>query len=57
MKRTPEDRERFRRLLEENEAARREFQTLLDRVEARMRARREGRGWVARLLGGRAATR
>ncbi len=57
MKRTPEDRERFRRLLEENEAARREFQALLDRVEARMHARRQGRGWVPRLLGGRTATR
>lgn len=57
MKRMPEDRERFRRLLEENEAARREFQALLDRVEARMRERREGRGWVARLLGARAPMR
>ena len=53
MSRTPEERERFRRLLEENAAVRRELQATLDRVEARVqerRARRARGGWLKRLF-------
>lgn len=57
MKRTPEERERLRRLLEENESARRDLQALLDQVETRIRARREERSWIGRVLGQRAASR
>jgi hypothetical protein len=51
-KRTPEERERIRRLLEESEAARRQMQEILDRVEARMQERqaRHERGLVRRLF-------
>jgi hypothetical protein len=38
---TPEERERIRRHGEQNREARRKLQEALDRVEARMRARRE----------------
>ena len=53
MSRTPKERERFRRVLEENAAARRELQATLERVEARLqerRARRAGGGWLRRLF-------
>jgi hypothetical protein len=40
---TPEDRDRRRRLIEEGEAARRQMQEILDRVEARMRERQARR--------------
>lgn len=51
-KRSPEDRERYRRLIQESEAARRQMQEILDRVEARMqeRAARRERGFLRRLL-------
>jgi hypothetical protein len=52
MSRTPEDRERFRRVLEENAAAREEMQAIIDRVRARRlerRVRRERGGWLRRL--------
>jgi len=45
-KRTPEDRERWRRLKEEGAAARANMQMTLDRIDARLRAeenRREQR--------------
>jgi hypothetical protein len=42
-KRTPEDREELRRLLEEGREARRKMQEILDRVEARRQARIEER--------------
>ena len=42
-KRTPEDRERIRRLIEDGEAARRQMQEILDRVEARMQERQARR--------------
>ena len=42
-KRTPEDRERIRRLIEDGEAARRQMQEILDRVEARMHERQARR--------------
>jgi len=38
-KRSPEDKERRRRLIEESEAARRQMQEILDRVETRRRDR------------------
>jgi hypothetical protein len=40
-KRSPEEREELRRLLERGREARREMQAILDWVEARMRARGE----------------
>lgn len=55
MGRTPEDRDRFRRHLEESAAARRELQATLDRVHARIeerRARRARGGWLRRLFNG-----
>jgi hypothetical protein len=59
-KRTPEERERHRRLLEQSEAARRNMQEIIDRVEARRQAEleRRARRWsrMRRLLRlGRAA--
>ena len=49
---TPEDRDRFRRHREEGEAARRQMQEILDRVEARMQERqaRRERSLLRRLL-------
>lgn len=50
---TPDDRERYRRLMEEGEAARRYMQEILDRVEANRLARiaRDERpGLLRRLL-------
>jgi hypothetical protein len=44
---TPEDRDRFRRLAEQGEAARRQMQEILDRVEAR---RLEREAWQQRSL-------
>jgi len=38
-KRSPEDKERIRRIIEEGEAARRNMQEIIDRVEARMQER------------------
>jgi hypothetical protein len=58
-KRTPEERDEFRRRMEENAAARREMQEIIDRVDARIQARRERmeRGsWLRRLLSARRAT-
>jgi hypothetical protein len=51
-KRSPEDRERLRRLLEEGEAARRQMREIIDRVDARMqeRAARRERGLLRRLF-------
>ena len=51
-KRSPEDRERIQRLIEEGQAARRQMQEIIDRVEARMqeRAARNERGLLRRLL-------
>jgi hypothetical protein len=40
-KRTPEEREEFRRLIERGREARRKMQEILDWVEARQRARGE----------------
>ena len=39
----PEDRDRHRRLIEDGEAARRQMQEILDRVEARMQERQARR--------------
>jgi len=55
MGRTPEDRDRFRRQLEESAAARRDLQETLDRVHARIeerRARQARGGWLKRLFSG-----
>ena len=53
-KRTPEDRERLRRLIEESEAARANMQAILDRIAARRRAEQERRevrrGLIRRFL-------
>jgi hypothetical protein len=51
-KRSREDRERVRRLLEESEAARRQMQEIIDRVEARMQERqaRRERSFFRRLF-------
>jgi hypothetical protein len=46
---TPEDRDRVRRALEEGEEARRNLQEILERVEARLQARREE--WLNRPRG------
>ncbi len=48
----PEDNERRRRLMEEGEAARRNMQEILDRVEARMQERqaRNERSLLRRLF-------
>ena len=46
---TPEERDRVRRALEEGEEARRNLQEILDRVEARLQARREE--WLDRPRG------
>ena len=49
---SPEDRDRRRRLLEESEAARRQMQEIIDRVEARMAERRDAqeRSFLRRLF-------
>ena len=51
-KRNPEDRDRRRRLIEEGQAARRNMQEVLDRVEARMKERqaRNERSLLRRLF-------
>lgn len=40
---SPDDRDRFRRRREQSEAARRQMQEIIDRVEARMEERRARR--------------
>jgi len=50
---SPEDRDRYRRTREQGEAARRQMQEILDRVEARRQARIaewERRGFLRRLF-------
>jgi hypothetical protein len=49
-KRTPEDRDRLRRLIEDSEAARENMQTILDRIVARRRADQERREIRRRLI-------
>jgi len=49
-KRTPEDRDRLRRLIEDSEAARENMQAILDRIEARRHAEQERREGRRRLI-------
>lgn len=50
---TPEDRDDFQRRMEAGAAARREMQEIINRVDARIRERRQRRergNWLRRLL-------
>ena len=49
-KRTPEERDRLRRLIEDSEAARDNTQAILDRVAARRRVEQERREGRPRLI-------